>query len=173
MQKKKTRRGTPIRSTLGMRAVNRSRDWILVADRHRLCLFEGGSPLALQTNYVNPEGRKKGRDFVSERPGRSFDSQDRSHHGQTGGSRHAYGNAVLPEDRALETLVRKAVELLKDDRFRDAKTHVTVLAEPRLMGRLRPALAKASQCEIAYCEKDLAWIEGDELEKRLLAEGLG
>lgn len=175
MPKGRTRRGTPIRSTLGMRNIKPQRAWVMVADRHRLCLFERvddelGERFKLSQEFLNPDGRKKGHELVSDRPGRSFESHDQSHHGQTGGLRHSYGNSFEPEDRAVETLVKEASRLVTDGALNNAETKLTVVAEPRLMGNLRPRLGKvAPQCEMEFKEKDYAWIADDRLEERLKA----
>lgn len=175
MLNQRTRRGTPIRSTLGMRTLKNHHTWILVADRHRLCLFERiqdelGRSLLLREEYLNPEGRMKGHELGSDRPGRSFDSQDRTHHGQKGGVRHSYGSSYSLEDRTIETLVSHAVDFLKKGKFDDTETSLTVLAEPSLMGILRPSLQRAApRCEMSFKNKDFSWLAGDELEERLNA----
>jgi len=173
MLRGKTRRNTPIRSTIGMRSGPNHQGWILVADRHRLCLYErtrdqAEQGMALRQEFINPQGRMKGHDMVSDRPGRSFDSRVLSQHGQSGGARHAYGGGGEPEDRAVDLLLKKAVELLEDSTIKKDKSTLTVLAEPKLLGLLRPALEKAApKMEMSFAEKDYAWLKSAKLKQRL------
>ncbi len=173
MRSGRTSRGTAMRSTQGMRSLKRHPAWVLVADRHRLCLFErvedeSGESFQLRRESTNPDGRKKGHELVSDRPGRSFDSQDRTHHGQTGGTRHSYGSSLDPKDHVIEELVKQASQLLSEGKFNNAETKLTVVAESHLMGLLRPALTEtAPQCEMEFKEKDYAWIAENRLEERL------
>jgi protein required for attachment to host cells len=156
---------------MGMKSSNQGPTWYLVADRSRLCLFEKAPENRapeLRHEFANPDGRKKGHDLVSDHPGRTFESQDRTQHGQAGGTRHSYGSATLPKDHAIADLVREATRLVADGRFLDAKSHLVVVAEPRLMGKLRPALRRvAPDRGISFHEKDFAWLNGGTLKKRL------
>lgn len=169
----RTSRGTPLRSTAGMRFIKDQPRWILVADRHRLVLFETckdelGECLLMKEEFLDPDGRKKGHELVSDRPGRAFDSQDKSRRGQAGGARHAYGNSAGPVERATQSLVHAAVQIVDKHGLNREGTHLTVLAEPRLAGNLIPALQRAvPHCATGLLEKDYAWIPTRDLAERL------
>ena len=169
----KTKRGTAIRSTIGMKSPKTIQRWILTADRHRLCLFEQikdelGKSLVKRSEFLNPEGRSKGEAFASDRPGRSFDSRDQTHHGQTGGSRHSYGNSGDPKDHAVKILVDRAIEFVEKSNLNHPQTHLSLFAEPRLMGVLKPVLLKlVPQCRLIFIEKDFAWVPEREARERI------
>jgi len=167
----KTKYGTSITSTHGMRAAKHEPIWILVADRSRLRLFEKESETSephLMKEFLSPDGRKKGHELVSDRPGRSFDSQDKSHHGQTGGTRHSFGSASPPEDRAVERVVKEAAHVVEEGRTAESFHRLVIIAEPRLMGLLRKAVDLPAD-KVTFHEKDFAWLEDSSLEKRLSA----
>jgi protein required for attachment to host cells len=165
VQRARTKRGISIRSTIGMKTKTDIEKWILVADRHRVLLFkrdrnELGPTISLIKEYFNPDGRKKNRELAGDRPGRSFNSRDMSHKGQTGGTRHAYGKGSEPEDHVIQDLVSKASRLVEQSGRIRAITELTLVAEPRLLGLLRPAIQKvAATAKLSSYDKDLAWVD--------------
>lgn len=162
----KTRQGVSIKSTQGMRPMHSPETWMLVADRSRVRLFkerhdELGTSIDLIFDSPNPDGRKHGRDLVTDRPGRAFEGR--------GDARHAYGNSFQPQDAVTEKLVRQTTEFIQDLRLKEG-TELILIAESQLLGMLRSALAKqAPQLSIACHEKDFAWLKNGELEQRLRA----
>jgi protein required for attachment to host cells len=173
MMSGRTSRGTPIRSTLGMRNEKVHRYWALVADRTRACLFERVAGLVdneyvLRQETLNPDGRAKGHELLSDRPGRSFDSRDSTRHGQAGGTRHSYGNTEDPKHSAAEDLVRAVGVLVDKAKLNVAGTKLTIVAEPKLMGMLRSLLEKRlTQVELQYLVKDFAWLNEPQIGERL------
>jgi len=173
MSEGRTKRGIPLRSTLGMRTSPDLHSWILVADRSQLRLFEKNqqvtpATLDLKVHWENPDGRLKARDLLSDRPGRSFDSQDRSHHGQTGGARHSYGEGSDPTQQIIQELVKHAVRLVEGTDFGKPGSRLWVVAEPRLLGLLRASLdGMFPKAEVFFFDKDFAWLSGPNLQARL------
>jgi protein required for attachment to host cells len=169
----KTKNGVDVKSTLGMKSKKTLASFILVADRSRLRLFERGlsgqdSELQLKQEYINPEGRKKGHELVSDRPGRTFDSRDKSHHGQAGGTRHSYGSSHLPEDHAIELVVKEGARIIKEAQVRNQKNRIVLVAEPHLIGILKKAIhAAVPHMEITLYEKDYSWLNEESLVSRL------
>lgn len=169
----RTSRGTPLRSTAGMKTTKKKRFWLLVGDRHRLCLYETirnerSTKMILTETLHNPEGRQKGRELLADRPGRSFDSRDSSRHGQTGGTRHSYGNAADIKTAVSEKWAKRAVALVDEHLASDEQSELTVVAGPQLIGKLRSALAKAApKATIRFEEKDYAWLDEPELKRRV------
>jgi protein required for attachment to host cells len=166
----KTKNGVPIRSTQGMRISKPLSTWILVADRSRLRLFERTktdweSELQLKEEFLYADGRAKGSELMSDRPGRTFESRDISHHGQAGGTRHSYGGEYRPKDHAMEALVKEAVHLLGEHKI----GHLLIVAEPRLIGRLyKPIKYAMPQTVIRLYEKDYSWLNETGISERLL-----
>lgn len=152
--------------------------WALVADRSQLRLFrEVERPVEkrfeLEAAFRHPDGRKHGRDLVSDRPGRSFESFDKGTHGQGGATRHSYGDPSSPEDRVIDEVVRQAGEMIGEKGLDRKNAVVTVYAEPRLMGVLRPVVVRAlPRAEVVFREKDYAWIQDGELAQRLHDEAV-
>jgi protein required for attachment to host cells len=138
----KTKRGIPITSTFGMKTANHKEIWILVADRSRLRMFHRekkdiGHSMELNQDFINPEGRKNGKTF-------------------------------LPEKRVVEMLVNQALSICDLCSLKEKNAHLYVVAEPALKGLLRPAFQKAMpKVEMSFFQKDFAWLENQELGKRL------
>lgn len=169
----RTKSGNSLSSLQGLRSYVHQQTWILVADRSRIRLFEKakdelGEVLYLREDVCNPDGRKKGRELISDRPGRSFESHNISTHGQSGPVRHSYGEAHLPETQATERLVKLAAEMCVQRRLESQDVTLYVMAEPKLMGLLRPALQKSvPNARLSFEAKDFAWVDNHELEDRL------
>lgn len=178
MARHRTARGTPFRSTIGMKITARRRSLALVADRHRVCVFEKveteiGEALVLREMLVHPEGRMKGHELGEDRPGRSFDSNRQVRGTRVGAPRHGYSPAFGPEDHALRAIVEMSVELAARHGVAEPRTRLKVFAGPRLVGRLRPALEKiACPSQLSFEEKGYAWLSEPELQDRLAARML-
>ncbi len=169
----KTKNGVEMRSTYGMKSATVEKTWYLVADRGRLALFEkvvgiDGIHCELRKEVLIPEGRKKTHELVSDRPGRSFDSRDSTHHGQSGGSRHSYGQTVNPIEVITEKTAREAAAIIESKRFGAEGARLVIVAEPRMVGHLRANFANFSpRIKTTYVEKDFSWLTMRQLQARL------
>jgi len=155
-----------------MQRSKNTRSWVLVADRSHLRLFEKTNEnpttaIELREEFVYPEGRKKGHQLVSDRPGRSFDRQDITEHGQTGGTRHSLGGSPRPEDHAAKVLVEQARQMIDLLGVAGSGNEVAIVAEPRLIGWLREAITPKKDLRLVFHEKDFAWVDSTDLPERL------
>ena len=173
MQSKKTKRGVDISSTYGMKEKNSETLWLVVADRSRARYFEvtqAEPKLNLLHDVSFPEGRMKGRDLVTDRPGRSFASWSQSKGGhQTGAPRHAMDSEISPSERTREEMGEKVAEQLERGRTRNEYDSLVLVMEPQLLGRVRTRLSSSTAARIIQEHgKDYAWMKDAELESRLV-----
>ena len=113
--------------------------WIVVADEYRATFFSRTkklSPLDQQQELVNDVAREKTGDLISDKGGRAFDS-----HGQ---GRHTMaGEKDDPKTHAASAFARTVAESVAAARQRHRFDRLVVVAAPRFLGLLRPALASA------------------------------
>jgi protein required for attachment to host cells len=77
---------------------------------------------------------------------------------------------LSPIDREVESWLRQVTTMLPDFDLGERGTSLKVVAEPRLLGRLRPHLEKLLPQEgLSFEEKDYAWLSVEEIHDRLLA----
>lgn len=80
----------------------------------------------------HPEGRLHEQDLVSDRPGRTFDSQ--------GTGRHAKEVEVGPKKHEAIVFAGRIAERLEAGRVRNAFDKLALIAPPEFLGLLRDAL---------------------------------
>ena len=172
MRTGKTRRGVELGGTFGMPSRHRHATWVVVMDRSRAWFFENaraGDVAAGPIHQIaNPEGRIRGKETITDRPGRSFDSFPRGQHGQAGGARHAHSSAVSPHDEAAHKLVTKVVDYLEEGRGQNRYEHLILIAETHFLGLLRGALGSQVSSKILK-EIEQGWVHlsGTELAQKI------
>lgn len=106
--------------------------WIVVADHQRARVLMNGGPgrglqpvagMDLQTRV------KAGRDIVTDRPGRSFESR--------GGARHAVQPRIDPHRQAAERFVMTVVKSLAAANRNGDYDRLVLIAPPRALGEFR------------------------------------
>lgn len=112
---------------------------VVVADGARARIFSRTkkfSPLQEDTVLTHPESRLKRQDLVSDRPGTVHESR-------------AYGESEAgeptdPKRHEAETFAREVAKHLQQRRQEGSLEGITLVAEPRFLGLLRPALDEAT-----------------------------
>jgi protein required for attachment to host cells len=137
--------------------------WVVVADgAHARIYFNNGigKGLAPVPGGTLDTPNLKGREIVSDRPGRSFDSG--------GQGRHAMESDVDPQRHEETQFLRELAQLLEERAKSHAYDRLVLVAPPRALGALRQALAKNAQSRIvAEVDKDLVAFQADDIAARL------
>ena len=112
---------------------------IVVADEFKAIFYRREkrfSALQEVAQYQNDAAREKTGDLMSDRGGRAFDS-----HGQ---GRHTMANEKTdPKTQSAVVFAKTLAEQLSLDRQRGDYEQLVIVAAPRFLGVLRPALATA------------------------------
>ena len=171
MRTGKTKRGVELGATVGMPSRHRHATWVIVMDRSRAWFFEKGARDVTAKpihQIANPEGRVRGKETITDRPGRSFDSFPRGQHGQAGGARHAYSSTVPPHDEAAHKLVLKIVDYLEQGHGKNRYEHLILVAESHFLGLLRTALSSQQSSKILKeIKKGWAHLSGTQLAQKI------
>jgi protein required for attachment to host cells len=143
-----------------------STTWIAVADSAHATIYAQtapGAPLNPVPDGVLASPNLKGREIVSDRPGRSFDS--------AGQGRHATESEVDPRRQQDIEFVREVATRLEDHAKRGDFDRLILVAPPRTLGDLRAALDKNAKSRIAAeIAKDFVALRPDELRVRIADE---
>jgi protein required for attachment to host cells len=125
----KTKNGVEIERLIGVPETRGKRIRILVANQSGARLFDknGGEPVLIEV-LDHPEGKTKGHDLVTERPGRSFDSH--------GGARHALTNEETPHEHVADRFAMFLADRLMLDRKTNRCDYILLVAEPRFLGNI-------------------------------------
>src|SRR6476659_8771897 len=110
MRAHKTKTGTGVEQTYGMRVSHPSVLWVVVATNSQVKIFcktKKNESLVLVQEESHPDGRLGGHELVSDRPGRAFQSHTQGHSGhQTGPLRHALSSENDPKEQASDDWAR-------------------------------------------------------------------
>jgi len=152
-----------------IRSLSRNVTWYLVAHRSGARVFEdrgdGDIPHCIQA-FDRPEGRLKGREIESSRPGRLFSLSS--------SEKHAVGAHVDARDTLAQEFAKKLASLLHDSRSRQEFDRLVLVAEPRFLGRLRGAMDEATLKYVAGTSATELWdFEAPDLPQKLLELKLG
>lgn len=126
--------------------------WVVVASSTRCRIFtqrKHSGPLQQVEELDHPEGRLRGRDLASDRPGRSFDS--------AGHGRHAMGQPVDPTEHENIRFAKTVATRIDDARKKHRFDRLVLVADPRFLGHLRQGLSPATRHRLsAELHKNLA-----------------
>jgi protein required for attachment to host cells len=140
-----------------------SRDWIVVADKHRCRIFQQTSrngSLEELADLVAPATRLKNQDINTDRHGHAFDSG--------GQGRHAMGSSVEPVEQEAIRFAKEVAAKLEAGRQQNSFTRLYVVAEPRFLGYLRQNYSRPLKDTIeAEIDKDWTTQTADEIRDRL------
>jgi len=110
------------------------------------------------TELHNERATQQEADFVSDRPGRSFDI--------VGSGRHAMSPEVSGQDLETERFAREVADYLNEAIANNNASQLVLLAAPGFLGFLRSALSDAALRAVALAEpRNLSNIEEDEIRK--------
>ena len=137
--------------------------WIVVADgaQARIYVNEGvGKGLVPVPNGEFASPNLKGREIVSDRPGRSFD--------RGGQGRHAMESEVDPKRHEELSFARDVAAAVDARAKRNEFDRLVLVAPPRMLGDLRSVLSKTTlELVEAEIDKDLTKAKPQDLVKHL------
>ncbi len=137
--------------------------WVVVADGARARIYaanQAGRNLRPALGYELVGDRRHGRDIVTDRPGRT---KDRAAQG-----RHAMEPPTDPHEQQEIALARELAHLLDEARRKREFDELAIIAEPRMLGRIRTFLPQETRKAVrAEVPKDLSRLELRELEERV------
>jgi len=147
---------------------SQTRTWVIVADSARARAVRWlGKDASLEPveDFEMGYHHQQGRDIMSDRPGRTHESQ--------GATRHAIEPHSDPVREAEHRFARFVAESLKRRQDQDEFDRLVLVAGPTMLGDIRAALP-ASLRSVVHAElgKDLTHLTNEELKKHLLAAGL-
>lgn len=126
--------------------------WVVVASNTRCRIFaqqKHSDPLRQIADINHPEGRMKGRELASERPGRSFDV--------AGHGRHSMGQPVDAIEQENIKFAKSVASKIDAARKRERFERLVLVADPRFLGHLRQGLSSATRHRLsAELQKNLA-----------------
>jgi protein required for attachment to host cells len=114
--------------------------WVVVASSTRCRIFtqqKHSGPLLQIDEIEHPEGRMRGRDLATDRPGRSFDS--------AGNGRHAMGQPVDPLEQENIRFAKAVAAKIDHARKKHRFERLVLVADPRFLGHLRHGLSAATR----------------------------
>lgn len=110
---------------------------IVVANASRCRIFSQRarfSPLRKVVDLAHPEARLKAQQINADKPGRAFD--------RSGQGRHAMAAASEPTEEEAERFARTIAEHLERIRIGNHFDSLTIIADPRFLGRIRAHVSK-------------------------------
>ena len=113
--------------------------WVVVADEYRATIFareKKYSPMQEIESLRNDTAREKDSNLVSDRSGRAFDSRGKGRHTMGGDESGAKLHSYLVFAKEIAEKISSAKQRGRFDRL-------VVVAAPRFLGVLRPALVSA------------------------------
>jgi len=137
--------------------------WVVVAHRGGARFFKApkpGAKLELVEQLHNPEGKLRNHELGSDKPGRTY--------GSAGKQRHALSTQHDERDHQMELFATTIARKIEAGRVDGSFSELTLVAEPRFLGKLRAALSKATAALVReVIEKDFAKVGSSELTDRL------
>ena len=144
--------------------------WIIAADSSRariLQVMDRDGRLAEVEDFLNPEGRAHERDLLEDGHAR-FNG-----HGGNGGPASDREETTATE-HATELFAKRVSEYLDKARTAHRYDRLHVVAAPKFLGQLRREFGKEVQKLVtSELPKDLSWLDGRDLEAKLLGKGSG
>lgn len=165
----RTTLGVPLKRLGGVKRRVRKNAWIVIAN-------QGGATILSQPDLEivkRVPGNKRGKQDrfeKTDRPGRTFDSYTKAKHGQAGAPRHSLGEKNTPKELAAETFVASLADVLAAGRLAKKFNELVLVAEPKLLGRLKNALDSETRKFITQIiEKEFPHLKDTELLKKMSA----
>ena len=137
--------------------------WILVADGSQARLFSNDGPghgVELVSDAVLRGRNLPGREIMSDRPGRTFDS--------AGQGRHAKEPRTDPREVEKRRFADQLAAMLEDELNQGKFDRLVLVAPPKALGQLRDELSKSLRARVsAELTKDLTHLPQQELQEHL------
>lgn len=133
--------------------------WILVADRTRARLFassRAGEPLLELRDFLNPEGRERAQELVTDRASRMPC--------MVGRARGALEVRTSPAQHAAEVFAREVCSVLERGLVDRACARVVLVAAPEFMGLLHGCASKRLRAATVFeLGKNLTTLAPDDI----------
>lgn len=113
-----------------------STQWVLIANQSFAKIYEvkgHGRNIVEVWHLENPDGRKKGSEILSDRPGRAFD--------RMGVGRHSLQTKVDVHEHEQQVFAQKISTFLQSGLDKKAFDHLALIAPPHFLGDLKLALS--------------------------------
>jgi protein required for attachment to host cells len=137
--------------------------WILVADATQGRLFRNDGPgrgIAPVSNAVLQGRNVPGREIMSDRPGRTFDS--------AGQGRHAKVPRTGPREVEKQRFAHRLAAMLDAGLKQGSFDRLVLVAPPKALGQLRDELSKSLRAKVsAELAKDLTHLPARDLQEHL------
>jgi len=139
--------------------------WVMVANASeaRILEYRGPeNPMELLKEIPHPEGRKKGRDLITDRPGKNMRGASKAS--------HAYDPPISAEQHEAELFARHLADYLDKEGALRKFDRLVLVAPPSFLGLLRKSLSKPlAQKIIREIPKDLpsTWVSDHHLKIEL------
>lgn len=140
------------------------RTWIVVCDASRCRFFmkrTGSQEWVKFEEFEHPAGRAKGIELVSDRPGRSLQSQAPQ-------KRAATDSRTDPHTVEVQRFARYITDTLENAYHQDAFDKLVLVAPPGFLGELKTALPdKLGRAIYATLDKDYSQLDQRDIEQRI------
>jgi protein required for attachment to host cells len=144
-----------------------SKFWLVAGNGTHARVFAGDGPSADLTEietFVNATGGIQEQDLVSDRPGRN---PDPSGLGRSGVKETTH------REHSMDEFARRLADYLGEHREAGDFNHLTIVASPSLLGRLRPNLSKMVQSSVLEeLAKDVTTETPQQIQERLTRLGV-
>ena len=120
--------------------------WVVVADATKARFFRGSSPntpLEEFHDLVNEEGRGDEHDLVTDKEGRFHDDQGGTRKGSPRSS-----TEPSAKEHSVDEFAKSIADFLDRKSSQNAFEHLSILAEPKVLGRLRKTVASHTREKI-------------------------
>lgn len=136
--------------------------WVLVASASEARIFDTdriGEPMECIREFSHPEGREKGSDLVSDRPG---------HYKSKGTGHGAFIEQTDPREHEIDQFASELARELDKGRTENAYSKLVVVAAPHFHGLLNNHMNEHTRGMVVKdIQKDLTDCEMRELQTRL------
>lgn len=140
--------------------------WVVVADSSKARFFRGTSPTREMEEFndmVNEEARQREGDLVTDKPGRFHDDQ-----GDTRAGAPRSSTQPSAKDQSAVEFAKRIADFLDRHAGPGDFKHLSIVAEPTFLGRLRKTLGDATrQTILEEVNKNLTESRQEEIRDQL------
>ena len=140
--------------------------WVLVADASKARFFQGNSPNSELSEFhdlVNEQIRQDEHDLVTDKEGRFHDNSSPNSPGAPRSS-----SEPTAREHSVDEFARQIATYLNQQSNQGAFEHLAVIAEPKVLGRLRKAFASHTEEKVLEeVTKNLGKAPEDEIRQHL------
>ncbi len=134
--------------------------WIIIADRIEARIFRE-TPFTLIKTLANPLGREKNKVLRTDKPGWGKAQYSRS------AGIHSMSGEKDPHEEAAVQFARTLSRFLERESEADRYDDLMIVAEPKMLGRIRSFLAPHLSERVHWMKKDLGHLSDYQIGKKL------